>query len=81
MNHQDFFSLVAQGHVPSVLFFEGPEEYLKQSALRELRKALLPEGLEELNESRLDAPDTNELIAAAETLPFMADRRLILLPL
>ena len=79
MDHREFSRLVAQRKVPSVLFFEGPEEHLKQEALQSLRKALLPEGLEDLNESRLTAPETGEIIAAAETLPFMADRRLILL--
>ncbi|MBQ3705475.1 MAG: DNA polymerase III subunit delta [Clostridia bacterium] len=79
MNHQEFARRLAKNDLPSVLFFEGPEEYLKQSALQDLRKALLPEGLEELNETRLTAPETDALIAAAETLPFMADRRLVLL--
>ena len=42
-------------------------------------EALLPEGLEDLNETRLAAPETDGIIAAAETLPFMSDRRLVLL--
>lgn len=79
MNHLEFSRLLDQKKIPSVLLFEGPEEYLKETALRNLRKALLPEGLEDLNENRLDSPDTAALIAAAETLPFMAERRLILL--
>ena len=79
MNHQEFSSLLAQKRLPSVLFFDGPEEYLKETALRDLRRALLPEGLEDLNEIRLDSPDAGEIIAAAETLPFMADRRLVFL--
>ena len=79
MTPREFSEAVARGEIPSLLLFEGPEEYLKQSALQELRRALLPEGLESLNETRLEAPALDELIAAAETLPFMADRRLILL--
>ena len=43
-----------------------------------LRKKLLPAGLEDMNEARLTDPDANALIAAAETLPFMADKRLVL---
>ena len=79
MNHQEFSRLLEQKKLPSVLFFEGAEEYLKETALRNLRSALLPAGLEDLNESRLDAPDASAVIAAAETLPFMAERRLVLL--
>ena len=79
MDHLEFARRLEQRSLPSVLFFEGPEEHLKQTALQNLRRALLPEGMEELNESRLNAPETDELIAAAETLPFMADQRLILL--
>jgi len=78
MNRDEFFRLLKDGHLPSVLLFEGEEEYLKQSALRDLRKAVLPEGMEDLNESVLASPETDALIAAAETLPFMADRRLVI---
>ncbi len=79
MTPREFSEALARNEVPSLLLFRGPEEYLKQSALQRLRRLLLPEGLEELNESRLDAPAPDEIIAAAETLPFMADRRIILL--
>lgn len=77
MERRDFNQLLSQGALPSVLLFEGEEEQLKQNALDALRKAYLPEGLEEMNESVLEAPETDRIVAAAETLPFMADRRLI----
>ncbi|MCQ2457542.1 MAG: DNA polymerase III subunit delta [Clostridia bacterium] len=51
---------------------------MKSSALSALRKAVLPEGFEQLNETVLEAPETDEIIAAAETMPFMADRRLVI---
>ena len=60
-----------------IVTFEGVEENIKASALNALRKALWPEGLEELNETLLDNPMTDAIIAAAETLPFMADKRLV----
>ena len=78
MNHTDFNALLQKNAVPSVLLFEGEEEYLKQKALTDLRAALLPAGMEELNETALTAPAADEIIAAAETLPFMADRRLVI---
>ena len=77
MNHTDFNALLKKNTVPSVLLFEGEEEYLKKKALMDLRAALLPAGMEELNETTLTAPAPDEIVAAAETLPFMADRRLI----
>ncbi len=78
MDRKDFDRLLSQGKIPSVLLFEGEEEHMKQSALDALQKKLLPEGLEELNRTLLDAPETDQIIAAAETLPFMADRRLVI---
>ena len=78
MNRQDFYTLLEQNKVPSVLLFEGEDEYLKQKALSDLRRAVLPEGMEDLNESVLTAPSSDEIIAAAETMPFGGDRRLVL---
>ena len=78
MDRKDFEKALAGGSLPSVLLFEGEEEQMKQDALSSLRKALLPAGMEEMNEMVLDDPETDQLIAAAETLPFLADRRLII---
>ena len=79
MNRTEFDRLISLNQVPSVLLFEGEEQHLREDALARLRAALLPQGLEELNETRLEAPETDELIAAAETIPFMADRRLVII--
>ena len=78
MDRQGFQRLLEQKAFPTVLLFEGEEEYLKQQALAALRQALLPPGMEELNENLLTAPETDEIQAAAETLPFMAEKRLVL---
>ncbi|MBQ8554719.1 MAG: DNA polymerase III subunit delta [Clostridia bacterium] len=78
MDRKEFHQLVKDGKAQGAYLFEGPEENIKTSALQSLRKALLPEGLEELNESVMDNPATDAIIAAAETLPFLADKRLVL---
>ena len=78
MNHTDFFKAVKAGQTGSLYLMEGVEEYIKQSALEQLRKALLPSGMEALNETVLENPSLQVLKAAAETLPFMADKRLVL---
>jgi DNA polymerase III delta subunit len=61
-----------------VYFFHGPEEWVKQSAAQRLREKLLPPGLEELNETVLEGGTAQRILEAAETLPVMADRRLVL---
>ena len=80
MDRKDFDRLLSRDSaaIPSVLLFEGDEEHMKQSALDALCRKLLPEGLEDLNRAVLENPETNELIAAAETLPFMAGRRIVI---
>ena len=78
MDRSEFYSRLEKGNLPSVLLFQGEDPWLMQQAVEALRKALLTPGMEELNEARMEAPETDALIAAAETLPFMADRRLIL---
>jgi len=79
MDHRAFFDELKKGNVASCYVFEGAEEYTKRSALEALRKKLLPEGLADMNEARLKDPDANQVIAAAETLPFMADKRLVII--
>ena len=74
MVRKDFEKALADGSLPSVLLFEGEEEQMKQDALAALRKTLLPAGMEEMNEMVLDDPETDQVIAAAETLPFLAGR-------
>ena len=78
MDRKDFNQLLSQRKIPSVLLFEGEEEHLKQTALKALSDRLLPEGLEDLNRTVLEGAETDQIIAAAETLPFMADRRLVI---
>ena len=78
MNQKDFAKALSAGSLPPVLLFEGEEEQLKQESLALLRRSVLPEGLEEMNECLTDSPDTDQLIAAVETLPFMSGKRLII---
>lgn len=78
MERKEFMQTIQNGGLRGAYLLEGPEENLKATALAALRQALLPEGLEELNETILEAPPTDALIAAAETLPFLADKRLVL---
>ena len=78
MDRKEFLQQVSAGTVGGAYLFEGPEENLKAEALAALRQAILPAGLEELNEAVMDAPGPDAIRAACETLPFMADKRLVI---
>ena len=78
MDRKEFAQLVKAGTVQGAYLFEGVEENIKAATLQSLRKAILPEGMEELNESLMDAPTSDAIIAACETLPFLADKRLVI---
>ena len=78
MDRKEFSQLLKAGKVQGAYLFEGVEENIKAATLQSLRKAILPEGMEELNESVMDAPATDAIIAACETLPFLAEKRLVI---
>lgn len=78
MTHEAFFKAVAAGDIAGAYLFTGEEEHVKERALAVLRKKLLPEGLEALNETVLMNPPAGDIIAAAQTLPMMAERRLVI---
>lgn len=77
MNHNDFFDAAKAGRIQNLYLFEGAEEYIKGQALVRLCGLLLPAGLEAMNLSELDNPDADVLIATAETLPFMGEKRMV----
>ena len=77
MNHTAFFDALKAGSIGECYLFEGAEEYIKQQALKNLCAKLLPAGLEEMNLTELADPDPDSLIAAAETLPFMGEKRIV----
>ena len=77
MNHTAFFEQVKKGNIQPVYLMEGTEEYIKQQALKNLCARLLPEGLEQMNLTDLTDPAPDALIAAAETLPFLAEKRVV----
>ncbi len=77
MNWNDFFTKLSAGSVENAYLFTGPEDFVKREALEKLRAALLPPGLEALNENILEGTDAAHIVDAAETLPMMCDRRLV----
>lgn len=77
MNWSDFFANIKSGNVPNLILFAGSEEYMKREAIAALRKALLPDGLEELNEAILESASAREITDAADTMPMMCERRIV----
>lgn len=63
-----------------VYLFYGPEAYLKQQYKNKMKAALVPED-DTMNYSYFEGKkvDPGEVIALAETMPFFADRRTIIL--
>lgn len=78
MDRNTFDQAIKNGECKGVYLLEGVEENMKATALAALRQAVLPVGLEELNETVMENPASGALISACETLPFMADRRLVI---
>ncbi len=73
---QRLFSDISAGQAAGVYLFEGQEEFIKSSALEKLRASILPEGLEQLNETVLDGATAVQITDGCETLPVMCDKRL-----
>lgn len=78
MDMRTFYSEIRQGAIRPCYLLEGEEEYTKRRALQDLRDKVLFGSLAMMNESVLTNPDASELIATTETLPMMADRRLVI---
>jgi DNA polymerase III subunit delta len=78
MNFNEFFSTVKAGKTGTLYLMEGTEEYIKEQAIARLRDKLLAQGMEAINYSELTNPAADELIAAAETIPFLSDMRIVL---
>ena len=77
MKWNEFFSELSQGDIRQVYLFTGAEDFVKREALKKLRGAILPPGLEALNETVMEGADAGRIVEAAETLPMMCDRRLV----
>ena len=78
MDHNAFFEAMKAGKLAPLYLLEGTEEYIKSQALLRLCQLALPGGMEAMNQTELDNPTADELIAAAETLPFLTEKRIVI---
>lgn len=80
MNYTEAAREIESGTIRPVYLLFGREDYLQEELVARLRQALVPPGTEEFNYHRLDGKSEGALtraLAMAETLPFMCDRRLV----
>jgi len=68
---------ISKGDFAPVYLFSGPETFVKQEMLSRLGEKLLNPAFEQLNRTVLDGSSAQEVIAAAATLPFMDEKRLV----
>ena len=71
---------IKKGSFKPVYLFYGEEAYLKQQYKNRLKNAVLPEG-DTINLSIYSGKgiDVKEMIAQADTMPFFAEHRLLLI--
>jgi DNA polymerase-3 subunit delta len=73
-----FADQVKKGSIKRAYLFYGSEDYLIRQALKRVSGALIPAGLEPLNESILINPSVSTFIDTVETYPAFCDKRLII---
>ncbi len=78
MDRKELEKQIAGNRLSGVYLLDGTEEYLKQKALKAMIDAVCGGGMEALNCSRMDNPTTDELMAACETIPFMSEKRIVI---
>ena len=79
MGYREIFNRINSGDMAGIFVFHGPEEYVKDRALEALKARLVPPELEPLNFLLLENEHANaaEIRRAVETLPFMTEKRLV----
>lgn len=79
MKPAEFFKGVAKKGPAPAYIFHGPEIYLKTKAIDEIIK-VIPDGQKDFNLHRFHGGETplDEALSAARTLPFMAQRRVVI---
>ncbi len=77
MNFQGIYDDIKSRKVKQAYIFHGKEEYVKDDALNKLILLLVTD-FSDFNLSIMDNPSPDEIISAAEQLPMMDERRIVL---
>ena len=81
MNYKQFVDNVKSKKLKSVYLFYGEEVYLIDYAIKKLKETYISKSLEALNYKVLAGEDINfeKILNACETLPFMADKKIVII--
>lgn len=77
MNYRAFFDEIKAGSVQNAYLLHGEEEYVKDRALERLLGILSPD-FAEFNLTIMDDPAPSDIVSAAEQLPMLDERRIVL---
>ena len=78
MYYEELRSAIKERKIAPLYIFEGPEEYLIDFCIGELKKALVEDWSEMMNyQNHTELPPVNEAGDFMETLPVMSERKLI----
>ena len=79
MGYRDVFTDIEKGTIATLYLWYGEEEFVKDRALEALTEVLVEPGMGDLNYQALDGEEAGvaQIIEACDTLPFMAERRLV----
>lgn len=77
MNYRECIQSINNGSISGAYLLHGAEEYVKEAAVNRAM-AIIPEGLREFNISILSDADMDAIIEACETLPFIAQHRVVI---
>jgi DNA polymerase-3 subunit delta len=80
MNYKDVLKDLKNGELRNLYLFYGHEYYLIENTLNTIKEKTINKGFEDLNYQFIDGKETDvdAIIHACETLPFMGERRMVL---
>lgn len=79
MNYTDFYKEINSGKIKNIYLITGEEEYLIDESISKLKEKFINPSFEALNYIILDGVmlGYDDILNAAETLPFMAERKIV----
>ena len=79
LNYQTVLRKLKEAGPMRLYFLWGPEDYLREHFLSQLKKDCLPDGEDSFSYKRLDGPDLDpvELQQAVDAIPFLSDRSFV----
>ncbi len=79
MNYKELEQEMNSGNLKSVYLFTGDEEHLMNIYIEKLKNSIISKEMETLNYTEIEGKDSDfeDVLNACETLPFMADKKMV----